>query len=870
MHLNPIARKVIDASKLANFKTEKFLLPVKPIQTQRYITLRHTPTREILHPATGRLLTFVPGHIDLQLSKADMVVARTDFDPTLKDHPKLSELLDTLALSEPLTMGHAPNPQSVHRAYPVMSRSGVEYLNVDYKAQPWYAEYFSKKDKDLKSSNLGDLRPAHLALLYKIGREQLQSDYSLGGQDRPPPDMLWTPEEFIKYLKTGVVPAGQDNCIDFIKRCLIALARYEAPDSPQLQAFLFDLGAATQPQQVVELAVAYFQPVEQGYLSFAAPPPAQDDDWDTMWNGNWVDKTPSTISRSANYKAFATAFGARSEVFEAIASALQKDNSIFDAIFSSPDEIAWGTTFFSKLGQMLEGCTGSQGVAGVLYFKNTYPGGITHVSTMGFSADGKVSISHHESIAIVDKPGMQDGLAIGTLGIPSATYNTIELHNRLQARKSGNEMKLVDLPIYKSFTDSGAPMVTFTPLDDFPAFEAFNVRVAAQGQYTLGPQWLYGVDPNQKLADLAAALKAGKLQLTPLKLGMLRANRAMALHPKLPPPGATGEHVPGLYTNNCGRLTLLALLAGRAPALRGVVYSEAMDLTDVATLLFRAGLMPNTDPNVLRLMRDVGFFYNKETHTVDRHTAEFLALGQLTGWSNAAPGTAGAYEPSVNRRPPKQPEVEAEIRKKATDRLIDMVKKNQQTFLDTLGPNPPAPSLPWVVRELSIVGQRALIMSHLSGLSPDDLHLRFGVRSAEAAMGNLEQKAQEGHFGVFDPTGKTMVGLGVYTYLVDGDVPAVDVGLSVLPAYRKKGVAKGAMHWAMCRARNRGMVRLSVEYKTVNTAVRDLLLSLGQPVAKDTLDGTQLAEITLPAADGQSHLLEATHLHLSSAWPAHT
>ncbi|MGV3726624.1 hypothetical protein [Hydrogenophaga sp.] len=116
MHLNPIVRKVIDASKLANFKSEKFLLPVKPVQTQRYITLRHTPTKEVFHPATGRLLNFVPGHIDLQLSNADMVVARTDFDPTLKDHPKLSDLLDALAPSEPLTMGHAPNPQSVHRA----------------------------------------------------------------------------------------------------------------------------------------------------------------------------------------------------------------------------------------------------------------------------------------------------------------------------------------------------------------------------------------------------------------------------------------------------------------------------------------------------------------------------------------------------------------------------------------------------------------------------------------------------------------------------------------------------------------------------------------------------------------------------------
>ena len=883
MFMHPAVRKVIDASKLPNFNKEKFSLPVKPVVPKRYIRLRRTPTEQVLDSKLlGTVVSFNPGHIDLQLSHADMILARTDFDPGLKDHPKLSDVLARLGVSAQLTMGHAPDQKAmIQRAYRVMGSMGVEYNNIEYKAQPWYADYFAQKNKDLKSHDLGNLKAAHLSLLYKICREQWHMDYSLGGQDKPPPDNLWTQEEFINYLATGIAPSGKDNCVDFIKRCLTALARYEAPDSPGLQSFLYQLGFARQPQDVWELAAAHFKPDEQGFLSFAAPLPQprkseatreltqEEEYWAMMLESEEPVDTLQAFKKSANYAAFSKAFGAHTDVFDAIAAGLHRDNSFFDAVFSSADEHNWGVTFFTKLGEMLARCTGSQGVAVVLYFKNTYPGGISHVATVGFSRNGKVSISHHESIALVDKPGMQDGLAIGTVGVPSASFNTVALHDRLQNRQMDKRMALKDLPILKSFADSGAPTGTFTLLDDYDAFEAFNLHVAAQGQGVFGKQWLYGVDPNQKLAELAAAIKSGKVKIPPLKLAMLRCDLAVALHPKLPPPGATGDFVPGLYTNNCARLTLLALLAGRAPALGGVKYCESMDLTDVAIILFKAGLMPNTDPNTLKLMREVSFFYNKNTHAIDRHTAEFLALGQLLGWANALPGTPGAYAASVERRATKDPEGEAKIRQACATRLADAIKKNQQSFLDLLGEKPQAPTLPWVVRELTVAKDKALIDAHLAGLSENDLYWRFGISNAKAAFTKLETGPDQGHFGVFDPTGKTMVGLGLYTYFIEGDTPAVEVGFSVLPASRKKGVAKAGMQWAMSRARNRGMLRMVAQYYMENTASKQLLKTMGTPEVKQTYAGTEIVEMALPVADGASHLLEATHQHISSGWAPH-
>lgn len=883
MFSHPVIRKAIDATKLANFAKEKFVHPPRPIDRARYIHLRHKPTvfeRDPNWHAT--VLSFQPGHVDFGFSPADIRLAKT-FAPAPRN---FTALMASLGLSDPLTMGHAPSttPTSLQRTYKTMGSMGVEYHNIEYKAQPWYVEYNAMKGKDIKSSDLGNLRPAHLAILVNIAEDQLRRNYSLGGAAKPPPDILWTPDEFIRFFKDNVFPQGAENCIDFIARCLVALARYEAPDSPALNTFMYQLGFARQPQDLVELAIAYFKPGADGFLSFAPPPPKKEEppaperelsqeEEAYAEMGESIEARIAKESKdkldafrkSANYASFAKAFAGKPEIFDAIAVALHNDNSIFDKIFSSPDDLAWGTSFFKGLGERLAVCEASQGVAAVLYHKDTYPGSITHVSTIGFSPAGKVSISHHETIPIGDKPAMVDGLAIGTLGIPSCSYNTIDQHNRLQNRTGDKVLKWAELPIVISYTTSGPPMVIFTLLDSYSAFEEFNHMVAAQGQKALGAQWLYGVDPNQTLTTLAAAVKTGKVHLTPLQVALLRADRALAAHPKLPPPGAKGDFSWGVYTNNCARLTLLALLAGRALVLRDVRYTEDMDLAEVADILLRAGLMPNTDPMVVNRMRTVGFFYNAEKQRTERHPASFLVLGQLNGWSNAAPGTPGIVPPDVPRRPAKDLVAEDKARAEGMARQNKTFLKNLQTFVDAL-PKKPAPApTPWVVRELS-EKDKPLIDAHVEGLSDEDRLLRFGVAGAEDAKKRVTRFGQP--FGVFDATGQHMAALGVagFPLPIDGQ-PAVEVGVSVLLAYRNKGVSRVAMQWALCMARNRGVRLLRAAYRTRNEGSRRLLASLGTPVQVG-LDGDLVKiEMALPEVDGESLIFEAHHRELSAAWP---
>ncbi len=648
MYLNPTIRKTIDASKLPMFTQAKFVHPAKPVNRSRYLHVRHMPTKAKWN-RFGSLILFEAGHIDLSVSLREFDITHADIQSSAKEQPTFAELLATLGLDGRLTMGHAPvaDTEKRIRGYRVRGSMGVDYVNVETKAMPWYAEYKLMKEGNLVLNDIGRLRPAHLPVLFRVCREQLQSNYSLGGKPRTPPDSVWTLEEFTHYFKTSVLPRGAPNCCDFVADCLEALARYEAPDTAGLNTFLYQLGLATQPQHVAELAAAWFKPDANGFLSFAAPAakpepepehesePGDEELIENIKKQMGADEARlrlESFRKAANFAPFAKAFAGSPEVFDAIASALHQDQSIFDAIFASTNDLAWGCSFFKGLGQRLASCGEGEGVAALLYHRDTYPGRITHVSAIGFSPRGKVSISHHESIPIEDKPTMQDGLAIGTLGIPSCSYNTAALHDRLQDRSGDKAMKLTELPIYRSYIASGPPMATFTTLGSFDAFAAFNVQLAAQGQGALGRQWLYGVDPNQKLGELAAGLKTGKVQLTELKLKMLLSDRALAQHPKLPPPGAQGEFVPGLYTNNCGRMTLLALLAGRAPALQGVSYNDSMDLVDVASILLKAGLMPNTDPKVLDRMRRAGYVFNKDKHCVERHPASFLALGQLSGW----------------------------------------------------------------------------------------------------------------------------------------------------------------------------------------------------------------------------------------------
>ncbi len=224
--------------------------------------------------------------------------------------------------------------------------------------------------------------------------------------------------------------------------------------------------------------------------------------------------------------------------------------------------------------------------------------------------------------------------------------------------------------------------------------------------------------------------------------------------------------------------------------------------------------------------------------------------------------------PDVDRQPPKDPSALAKARQEGDARLEQTIQKNEQTFIDQLGPKPePVPELPWVVRELSLDKDKALIEAHLRALSDDDRYLRFGASNLDVVITRVNSATSELFFGTFDPTGKTMVALGIAGYPVGRKIPSVEVGISVLPSHRKKGISRLTLQWALARARNRGVLLMEAQYYTENRGVRKLLESLGDPVDLNENEFIQLAEMSLPEPDAASHRLEATHRKLSDAWP---
>ncbi len=52
-----------------------------------------------------------------------------------------------------------------------------------------------------------------------------------------------------------------------------------------------------------------------------------------------------------------------------------------------------------------------------------------------------------------------------------------------------------------------------------------------------------------------------------------------------------------------------------------------------------------------------------------------------------------------------------------------------------------------------------------------------------------------------------------------------------------------------------------------NVGSMKLLDALVTPVATGQFNSLKMVEMALPEADGASHLLQFTHLHISSAWP---
>ncbi|MES2839591.1 MAG: hypothetical protein V4794_04880 [Pseudomonadota bacterium] len=872
----PAFPRVTASSTITTKMAAAKLLPPPPHmqQVRRLMQFVYVPTEKTYF--YGEVTSFLPGHVELVVRGKSMQAL-----VALKNKPLgLDAAFGVGKWPASLAISHAANSGGlIHRSWRVTSSDGVEYNNVQVAPYPWFMPRIDPKKPQAVTIDLGEMTEGMWNAISYMLNDQLRSTYALGGPTRPPPQHLWTPEEVKTLFETGVMPQGADHCISFLARVIVALAEYLAPGSNTVLRLKKALGECTQPEQMADVVATYFKPNANHAMTLVTPPAkvqtsAEDTEEQELQAMLYGVKTDAQLAaekndrlaatqrelrakaaKLTNYGEFAQVFGGDGQLFATIAAQLIGDGSIFELIFTEKRSQDWGKDFFGRLGKQLSGESIS-GVAAVMYHKNTY-GPVTHVSSIGFSREGRVSICHHESINKVQgKTRMEDGLALDTVGIASASYNTLDAFGEIAKHFKLGETKWDDLPIVQSYKKTGPPMVKFTPLEDFKGFEDFNNRCHNEARTQIGLDTHYGVDPNQALSELSVGLRSGKVTLTLQQAKLLMSERRFALHPKFPPPGATGPFLIGEATNNCGRQVLLGLMAGKATVLKGATYSPEYDLADVADILYRAGLLVNTDPRTIELMRKGGYVYEAKTQRILRHPLAFLKLG-VVGWSDAPAGRAGVYKPDVDRiKPADVAKAEAEL--EATWKLQEEIaEKNAATFLPANFVPPKSLINPPISAPVQQLGEAdwPAIKAHVMALSVDDRGFRFTSTDPEQVVASLQRSGHR-FAAVRDPKTHEILMLLQLNLFLRNDGLNLETGISVVASQRRHGWGVFGLKWACAWARNRGALMLYGQHAATNTAGASTLKDLGAVEYTDTSGAYHEFQVSLAPADADSHWLE--------------
>jgi GNAT superfamily N-acetyltransferase len=891
-------------------KSPTSVLPLNPLTAmqRRQASVRVTPTK--FHPTIPPIIT--PGHVEWLFNPEEI----RRFEPLKSRLPadfwtQLLQVKDEQAAKgQPVTAGHAPDDENtlIYRAWRVDGSFGGEYLNLDVKAAPWFTPHGT--DGTTFLIDLGDFDDDTLVLLFDILRQQPGWRYSAKGREGSPPHNLWDVDDWNYYMKNHVLPLGSPHCINFLVLCLERVAERLAPGNSVLLHLKQDLGYARQPQDVAAVLRAYFRVDEKRRPSLVSLPPTvkwpsthippkpdappskppqtkaeqvsahladhgSDDDEEefvaTDGGGIWVprDKVKSVkdviqaehayAKATPNYKAAEMAFAGDPAVFEMIASQLIADGTVFAASFNKKEFLEWNNQTFRHIGEEMKRRPGKP-VGVVLFHRNMY-GDVTHISNFFVSAAGRVVIGHHESID-VGKAGMVDGLATGTVGCVSPTFYTLMLHNAVRKIFGLPPITEDQLPAMKSLAQTGTPTAHVIPIENFEAVEAFILRSASQSLTRFGLTVPYGVDPNPTLAKAAKDAAAGKL-LTPLQARLLNAEKHFAIHPKSHPPGGSGPFTPGEASNNCARFELLCLQAAEAPGVAGMTYSAEMDLADVTECLFKAGALPNTDPEIIHLMRKGGYYKDPKTGLVTRHPLSFLALA--FGWSLAPPNTPGTYPAHVDRvRMPEQDKLDAKL-KESWSKVLATVQKNIDSF---------STDVPAVHSALDIKKQPSPVQpvvteadwhdvaAHVNALTKEEREKRFDFAETDAVMKSLRTaRPNDQYFYVLrDPKSHAVTLLLQIKLSFDNHHLNMEVGTSVLADHRRKGLGHWGVAWAIAWGQNRGATYMRGHYdNTAAQQVENLLAKLNMPVSfgKARYEPTRKEYVMpLKPADHDSHWLE--------------
>lgn len=148
--------------------------------------------------------------------------------------------------------------------------------------------------------------------------------------------------------------------------------------------------------------------------------------------------------------------------------------------------------------------------------------------------------------------------------------------------------------------------------------------------------------------------------------------------------------------------------------------------------------------------------------------------------------------------------------------------------------------------------QRPALLAHLLSLSARDRQLRFGTALAPRVIADYVARldfARDTLLGVHDDD----LSLAALAHVAFPG-PEAELGLSVLPGHRRRGLGVALLERAIEHARNRGAGALFMQFLSSNTAVGRMAWRLGMRIVPAGIES--LARLELPGPSAASRLAE--------------
>jgi GNAT superfamily N-acetyltransferase len=174
------------------------------------------------------------------------------------------------------------------------------------------------------------------------------------------------------------------------------------------------------------------------------------------------------------------------------------------------------------------------------------------------------------------------------------------------------------------------------------------------------------------------------------------------------------------------------------------------------------------------------------------------------------------------------------------------MERMMQPILD----NKPDSSLPLPRRILDWValferlgrGDRDSLVAHFRSLGPEDRRLRFGILVDDAFLERYVDGMDFGRDVVFGARTGPGQWVGIGHLVLDENAP--ELGLSVLPAARGRGLGAAIFRYAVVRAARAGKDRLYMHCLTSNRAIMSIARAAGMAIRSDS--GEADAHLVVP------------------------